>query len=463
MLGSRRLGERNTLDGFFRGAAGQSLPERSLGRNTERVVSQDRGDAAVRATAEASDQAEVGPEIAEGATVCAKRPREEGDVVAEEAGEGREPAELAEADGGGPPDPPSETAESVYSAQAGEMGKNSEGKPGNAPNTKNNPATKGNTKGDSGTKNIKSYAAILTPGHKQRGLTQGTQQNKGDSPPGKRVCSQSTPPEYIKDTRPRQRQEAGDSLFENLAQSSPDTEFKEERETSSMGKMSEEMKRVLDLRIQSLLSSLPTRQDLDSALNAKLEIQSERLEQFVEHKVSNVQEEVAKLGNKLSVMEEDLKNARSTMISIGESTQETRNIVVNLAMQVLDLENRSRRDNVRLRGIPETVGADIFEATVTSIFNYYLSRPLEEPIKIDRLHRALATRNIRNGPPRDVICKLHNFPQKDAIIRGGWEKGPFEVQGSQVIILQDLAPKTLGMRKILKPLVDIVKSKAIPL
>lgn len=108
------------------------------------------------------------------------------------------------------------------------------------------------------------------------------------------------------------------------------------------------------------------------------------------------------------------------------------------------------------------MGTEDLGKTVISIFNHYLDRPPDEPIKIERLHRVQMARNTRSGTPRNVICKIHHYPQKDAIIRGGREKGPLEVQGSQVLILQDLASKTLGMGRTLKPLLDIARSKGIP-
>lgn len=61
--------------------------------------------------------------------------------------------------------------------------------------------------------------------------------------------------------------------------------------------------------------------------------------------------------------------------------------------------------------------------------------------------------------PRDVLYRIHFFETKDRIMRAIWEKGPYDLEGSRVILLQDLASKTLRMRRMLKPLVEAAITK----
>lgn len=323
------------------------------------------------------------------------------------------------------------------SGQKAESGKNKD-------KTDQGANVKAGVKGESSNKGAKIQTTLDTPVMKYKGQMKNVQQASGGSPPGKRSCSQTTPPGHSNSRAPNYEQNEEDSVEDQEPQS-PD----------------KEALRILDPSMQTLLKSLPTRQDLDTVLNAKLEVQTERLEQFVEQKIHKVQEEVSKIATKLSEVEEDLRNVKEIIKDTAEATQDTKNGVTNLALQVLDLENRNRRDNIRIRGIPESVGQEELGEIVTSILNYYLDRPPNEPVKIERMHRVAGSRSARGGPPRDVVCKLHHYPQKDAIIRAGWEKGPMEVRGAQVIILQDLASKTLYMRKLLKPLLEIARSKNI--
>lgn len=448
------------VDAFFRAVASSGDQEPGRARGRKRAASRDRS--CERREAETDEPSPKSPE-AEEHEDCESEPRPAEGQRAVPAG-GKTERQLQ----GGQP---SEEAESPVGERTGSGRVREEklpdksvcgaerkmGKPElQGVNGRKNDSTKNKEKGDQGSnvkgatkgeganKGTKTQIASATPIQKHRGQIQSSAMNRGGSPPGKRSCSQSTPPGYSSNVKIDYESAEEDQEMEETLQSS-----------------NADLLSTLDPSMQALIKLLPTRKDLDTILNVKLETQTERLEQFVEQKVGKVQEEVTKMSTKLTGLEEDMKKLKEIINDTVDATQETKNAVSNLAFQVLDLENRNRRDNVRIRGIPEAIGPDELNETVLSIFNHYLDRPSKEPIKIDRMHRVAVSRNARGGPPRDVICKLHHFPQKEAIIRGGWEKGPIEVRGAQVIILQDLAPKTLQMRKILKPLLEIARSKDI--
>lgn len=74
-----------------------------------------------------------------------------------------------------------------------------------------------------------------------------------------------------------------------------------------------------------------------------------------------------------------------------------------------DLDNRGRRNNIRIRGVPEMVNAEQIRPALSSIFNGLLERPNESPIEFDR---ALRPRTPDNAPPRDIICCLTNVSLK---------------------------------------------------
>lgn len=65
-----------------------------------------------------------------------------------------------------------------------------------------------------------------------------------------------------------------------------------------------------------------------------------------------------------------------------------------------DLDNRGRRRNLRVRGLPESFDSAQLSRMVTAHFNELLERPPESPIAMERIHRAL--------PPRGRDTKRHN-------------------------------------------------------
>lgn len=158
-------------------------------------------------------------------------------------------------------------------------------------------------------------------------------------------------------------------------------------------------------------------------------------------------------------METELSDLKENVLSLDNRVGTNEKNVSMLAMQLVDLENRNRRDNIRVRGVPETVKSADLLPMVTSIFNVYLKRDPGEYIEIDRLHRAPGRRQGNGERPRDIIVKMHYSATKEDIMRQARERGPQMIEGAEVLLLQDLSKKTLEMRRIVKPLLSLITSK----
>ncbi|CAH2222908.1 Hypothetical predicted protein [Pelobates cultripes] len=68
-----------------------------------------------------------------------------------------------------------------------------------------------------------------------------------------------------------------------------------------------------------------------------------------------------------------------------------------------DLNNRSRRQNIRIRGIPETVLPDAILPTIKAIFQSLLPNASDQELYIERAHRALRPPTYNPNTPRDII------------------------------------------------------------
>lgn len=53
---------------------------------------------------------------------------------------------------------------------------------------------------------------------------------------------------------------------------------------------------------------------------------------------------------------------------------------------------------------------------IRGILNSILGKPFTEPLRFNRVHRALHPRNLSADQPRDVICRLHYIEDKNAIM-----------------------------------------------
>lgn len=112
-------------------------------------------------------------------------------------------------------------------------------------------------------------------------------------------------------------------------------------------------------------------------------------------------------------------------------------------LQLEELDDRSRRNNVRLRGLSENVDQGSLSDKVRGIFHVLLGDVASVTMELDRVHRALGSKSTNPNRPRDVICRLHYFSQKEIILRTAWEVGTIELDDIHVKILPDLSKATL--------------------
>lgn len=133
--------------------------------------------------------------------------------------------------------------------------------------------------------------------------------------------------------------------------------------------------------------------------------------------------------------------------------------LIMLQLQVEDSENRSRRNNVRIRGIPDTTAASVLRDTVT-VINKLLENPPDTLIELDRVHRVPTARNPAQAAPHDVLCRVHFFRIKEDILRAAWQKGPLDFDREEIQVYPDLCRQTKNRRRLLRPLWDHLHSVA---
>ena len=80
-------------------------------------------------------------------------------------------------------------------------------------------------------------------------------------------------------------------------------------------------------------------------------------------------------------------------------------------------------------------------------------------IEIERVHRAPGPKSLNLDRPRDIICRLYKYQQKEAILRTAWDIKDIVYEGAPVKILPDLSRATLQRRACLRPLLDLAREK----
>lgn len=133
--------------------------------------------------------------------------------------------------------------------------------------------------------------------------------------------------------------------------------------------------------------------------------------------------------------------------------------LINMNRHIEDLDNRGRRCNIRVRGIPESVEQAQIAPALQRVFNSLLERPEDMEIDFVRAHRALRPKGPDTAPPRDIICCLQSFVLKDEIMRKARRNERIVFNGATIMLFQDLSQITLQNRRALRPLLEKIREK----
>ncbi|KAI2647148.1 Stonustoxin subunit alpha [Labeo rohita] len=104
--------------------------------------------------------------------------------------------------------------------------------------------------------------------------------------------------------------------------------------------------------------------------------------------------------------------------------QSLEKLVHELGERADDLENRGRRKNICIVGLPEGVEGD----NPTRFFESWLPKTLcitskAGRIKLERAHRSLAPKPSSTQRPRPVLVRFHNFQDKQRVLNAARELG----------------------------------------
>lgn len=109
--------------------------------------------------------------------------------------------------------------------------------------------------------------------------------------------------------------------------------------------------------------------------------------------------------------------------------------------KLVDLEDRSRRNNLRIYGVEETHNEtwEKCEEHVEEIFREKLGLP---NIRIERAHRVKRKRGDKSKKPRAIVCNLLSFKEKKVVL-----KKANKLKGTNIFIDEDYSAETMEYRK----------------
>ena len=170
-------------------------------------------------------------------------------------------------------------------------------------------------------------------------------------------------------------------------------------------------------------------------------------------------QEISSLGSRTDLLETKHDELALAYSDLSREHENVSNAFAHLQAQVEDLDNRNRRQNLRLRGFPESI-TDLIPAVIR-LFKSLLPEREAAAFTCDRIHRALRPKPPDDKPPRDIILCLKDFLIKEEILRAARNTPRITLDDFTIQIFPDLSPASLDRRRGMKEVTTVLQSARI--
>uniref|UniRef100_A0A672I005 L1 transposable element RRM domain-containing protein n=1 Tax=Salarias fasciatus TaxID=181472 RepID=A0A672I005_SALFA len=167
--------------------------------------------------------------------------------------------------------------------------------------------------------------------------------------------------------------------------------------------------------------------------------------------------------NKQREMEKSLTDVGDRVVALEKANERLSNDYKKALEKCMDLENRSRRQNIRIVGVDEDSEKSNPTRFVVDLVMQILGREnFRSPLIIDRAHRTLGPKPGPGERPRALLVRLHYYTGKEKILQLSREKGQLLYNGSPVHIFPDTSPEVTRLRASFKHVKAKLRTSDVP-
>ncbi|CAH2250499.1 Hypothetical predicted protein [Pelobates cultripes] len=165
---------------------------------------------------------------------------------------------------------------------------------------------------------------------------------------------------------------------------------------------------TLEVELRAILPTLLTKADLEAL--------SDHLSWVIRNELTQVKADITNMDARLTATEADTRALRTETDAAVSTITGCETSLAHITTWVHDLDNRSRRMNIRVRGVREMGPKENIPKILRTVFSRALGG--QQPrIGLVRAHHALRAPPALWDQPRDIICCLDNFTLKEDILR----------------------------------------------
>lgn len=216
---------------------------------------------------------------------------------------------------------------------------------------------------------------------------------------------------------------------------------------------------LLSAASQDMLATLLREiQDGNKGLSMKIDKKSAELHSSIDDLKSSMNDLLLRTTEaemRISTVEDTVARHDQVLIELQKDNAYLKN-------KVDQMENQSRRSNIRVVGLKEdSEGRDPVRfftqwiPDVLGIINF------TKPLEIERAHRTSAPKPRPEEPPRAVLVRFLRFQDREKILQLARAKGDITFDGKRVSLFPDMSADLARRRKQFRPAAKALKEKNI--
>lgn len=198
----------------------------------------------------------------------------------------------------------------------------------------------------------------------------------------------------------------------------------------------------------SSTAEAPTTSDIMLAINLLSQNVDSKYE-LLNASVSGLKQSMHDVEQRVASTEGGLNEHETRIKTLEDTCSKWEEEIRSLNDKVDDLVSRSRRQNIRIIGIPEGMEKGNPTDFVSKLLPMILGEDNfdNKPVKVDRAHRVRARAAAAEGPPRQFIARIHHDSVKERILKLSAQKFPLRHEGARIYIFPDLGPAVMKQRQ----------------
>lgn len=171
--------------------------------------------------------------------------------------------------------------------------------------------------------------------------------------------------------------------------------------------------------------------------------------------------ELRQVEDRVDHIEHKMGEFATTINDLVDASEEKDEDMEWVKAKLADIEDRSRRNNLKIRGIPESVVQADLSTYINTMFKTLLPEATDMDITVDRVHRLPKPSHLPDHIPRDVILRVHFYHIKEKLMLSMRKKGQIPSQYADLQLYADLSQYTLMKRRNLNTVTKALRNHEI--